>query len=98
MIGRGFPCSRVLKLRFLRPKLLAAMFCLDFHDPTRERGTRDGRCRERHNFFTCLHFGLILNPIAQLQNSRVGLVFACQVLEFVLDAISSSTRDSAQGR
>jgi hypothetical protein len=27
---------RLLKLRFWRPKLLAAMFYLDFHNPTRE--------------------------------------------------------------
>ena len=64
------PLARFLKRRFWRPKLLAAMFCLGFHNPTRERGTRDGSCRERQNFLICIRFGLSLNPIGQLQNAR----------------------------
>ena len=64
----------VLKFRFWRAKLLAAMFYLDFHNPTRQRGTSDGRCRERHHFFTCLRFGLELNPISQLQKVHAGII------------------------
>jgi hypothetical protein len=62
---------------------------------TRERGTRDRRCRERHNFFNCLRFGLRLNPIVQLQNLRVGLVlrshFPHRVGDGFTDGLSRST-------